>query len=384
MIKEGQPMRHGISGRPARMEVDLAALRHNVAIMRARVTPALLMAVVKADGYGHGAVPIARAALSAGAERLAVATVDEAIELRQTEIAAPILNLGWTAPEQIDEALRYNIQMTVFDYENAALISEAAVRRRKSAAVHIKVDTGLSRLGFPYRTMDVTDFKRLYALPKLLVEGVFSHLSCADAPDLSSAEQQVQRFLAFTDAMQIQGFRTPLRHIANSPATVILPASWLDMVRPGIMMYGCCPAEHLRDILPLKLVMRVVANIAQIHTLLPGDYVGYSCHWQARRESLIATLPLGYGDGLPRLLGNRGAVLVQGRRAPIVGSVCMDQIMADITEIPDARVGDEVVILGRQGGELITPEEIAKHAETITDETVTRFGQRLPRLYLNE
>ena len=377
-------MRQSISGRPARMEVDLAALRHNVAIMRAQVTPALLMAVVKADGYGHGAVPIARAALAAGADRLAVATIDEAIELRQTEIAAPILNLGWTAPEQIEEALRYNIQMAVFDYENAALISAAAVRRRKSAGIHIKVDTGLSRLGFPYQSMDISDLKLLYALPKLKVEGVFSHFASADAPDLSNAEQQLRRFLAFTYAMQAQGLKAPLRHIANSPATVAFPASWLDMVRPGVMMYGCCPSEHLRDKLPLKLVMRVIANIAQIHILQPGDYVGYSCRWQAKRESLIATLPLGYADGLPRLLSNRGAVLINGRRAPIIGSVCMDLIMADITEIPEAQVGDEAVILGRQGAELITPEEIALQAETITDETVSRFGQRLPKLYLNE
>jgi alanine racemase len=366
------------------MEVDLAAFRHNVTVMRAQVAPALLMAVVKADGYGHGAVPIARAALAAGAEKLAVATIEEAIELRQTGIAAPILNLNWTAPEQIEQALRYNVQMTVFDYENAALISAAAVSRRKSASVHIKVDTGLSRLGFPCRPLDMAQLKNLYKLPKLKVEGVFSHLACADTPDLSHAEEQLRQFLAFTDAMQAQGLKIPLRHLANSPATVIFPASWLDMVRPGIMMYGCSPAGHLRGVLPLKLVMRVVANIAQIRTVQTGDYVGYSCRWQAKRPSLIATLPLGYADGVPRLLGNRGDVLINGQRAHMVGSVCMDQLTVDITDIPDVQAGDEAVIMGRQGDELITPEEVSLHAETISDETVSRFGQRLPRLYLNE
>ena len=372
------------SSRPAYMEVDLAALRHNVAVMRAHVAPALLMAVVKADAFGHGAVPIARAALAAGADKLAVATLDEAVQLRQTGIAAPILNLGWTGPQQIEAALRYNVQMTVFDYENACLISAAAVRLRKSAAIHIKVDTGLTRLGLSDRSLDIAELKRLYALPKLKVEGVYSHFACADAPDLGHAAEQLRRFLAFTGAMEAQGLKIALRHIANSPATVIFPASWLDMVRPGIMMYGCCPSEHLRDKLPLKLVMRVAAHIAQIHSLQAGDHVGYSCRWQAPRPSLIATLPMGYADGLPRLLGNRGAVLINGRRAPIVGSITMDQFMVDVTDIPDARPGAEAVILGRQGGELITPEEIAVQAQTITDETVARFGQRLPRLYLNE
>ncbi|MCL1975026.1 MAG: alanine racemase [Firmicutes bacterium] len=373
-----------VSGRPACIEVDLAALRHNVTVMRKQVSPALLMAVVKANAFGHGAVPIARAALIAGAEKLAVATIDEAIELRQNGIAAPILNLGWTAPEEITQALRYNIQMTVFDYENAALISMVATRQRKNASIHIKVDTGLCRLGFPSKIAEMTALKRLYNLPKLKIEGVFSHFACADAADLSNAEQQLQRFVDFTDAMQAQGLKILLRHIANSPAVVIFPASWLDMVRPGIMMFGCCPAEHLRHVLPLKQVMRVIAHIAQIHTLQPGDYVGYSCRWQAKRESLIATLPLGFADGVPRLLGNRGEVLIKGQRVPIVGSVTMDQFMVDITDIVDVHQGDEAVILGKQENELITPEEIALHAQTITDEVVSRFGQRLPKVYLNE
>jgi alanine racemase len=255
---------------------------------------------------------------------------------------------------------------------------------RKNAAIHIKLDTGLARLGFPAQPARLAELKCLYALPKLRVEGVFSHFACADAPELGQAAQQLQRFLAFTGAMQAQGLKIPLRHIANSPATVCFPASWLDMVRPGIMMYGCCPAEHLRGKLPLKLVMRVTAQIAQIHSLQPGDAVGYSCRWQAGRPSRIATLPLGYADGLPRLLSNRGAVLIQGRRAPIVGSVTMDQLMADVTDIPGARAGGEAVLLGRQGAELITPEEISAQAETISDETVARLGQRLPKLYLNE
>ncbi|MCL1905456.1 MAG: alanine racemase [Clostridiales bacterium] len=377
-------MQPSISGRPARLEVDLAALRHNVAVMSAQVSPALLMAVVKADGYGHGALPIARAALFAGAASLAVATIDEAVKLRQTGIAAPMLNLGWTAPAEIEQALRFNVQMAVFDYENAASISAAAVRLRKNAAIHIKLDTGLTRLGFSSRPTDMAELKRLYSLPKLKVEGVFSHFACADAPDLSHAEGQLRRFSDFTEAMRAQGLKAPLRHIANSPAVVGFPASWLDMVRPGIMMYGCCPAEHLRNKLPLKLVMRVTANIAQIHTLQPGEYVGYSCRWQAARPSRIATLPLGYADGVPRLTGNRGSVLINGRRAPIVGSVTMDQLMADITDIPDAQAGDEAVIMGRQGKELITPEEIALNAQTISDEVVARFGQRLPRIYFNE
>ncbi|MCL1816171.1 MAG: alanine racemase [Clostridiales bacterium] len=368
--------------RPARIEVDLAALRHNVSVMRTQVSPSLLMAVVKADAFGHGIIPIAHAALAAGAEKLAVATVDEAIKLRREGIGATILNLGWTGPNQIEQAVRDDIAMTVFDYDNAALIAAAAAKQHKNAVIHVKLDTGLSRLGFPTHSLDFTDIKRLFSLPNLIVEGIFSHFACADAPDLSHAEQQLSRFLAFTDTLKAQGINIPLRHIANSPATVIFPASWLDMVRPGIMMYGNCPSEHLRNVLPLKLVMRVLAQVAQVHTLQPGDTVGYSCRWQASRPSRIATLPLGYADGVPRLLGNRGFVLINGCRAPIVGSVTMDLLMVDITDIPAARAGDEAVIMGSQGAESITPEEIADHAQTITDEVVSRFGQRLPKLYI--
>lgn len=370
--------------RPAWKEIDLAALRDNVALIRRKVAPSLLMAAIKADAYGHGAVPVARAVLAAGADRLAVATVEEAIELRQTGVAAPILNLGWTAPEQIEQALRYNVQFTVFDYENAVLISTMAQSRGKSAAIHIKLDTGLARLGFSSHIKDVAAVKRVYALPSLHVEGVYSHFAAAEAPDLTYTREQMRRYHGFISAMQAEGLRVPLRHLANSPGTLGWPESYLDMVRPGLILFGCYPAEHMRPLLPLKLVMRVAARIAQIHTLQEGETVGYGCRWQAERESRIATLPLGYADGVPRLAGNKAEVLIAGRRARMVGSVCMDQVMVDVTDIPQVRPGDEAVIVGAQGGQIITPEELAAHAQTISDEICTRFGQRLPRVYLHD
>ncbi|MCL2496067.1 MAG: alanine racemase [Clostridiales bacterium] len=371
-------------GRPAWKEVDLAALRYNVALIRRHVAPALLMAAIKADAYGHGAAPVARTVLTAGAVSLAVATVEEAIELRESGITAPILILGWIAPEQIEQALRFDVQFTIFDYENAAYISAMAVRNAKSAAIHIKVDTGLARLGFSFSLADIEDIKRVYTLPGLHVEGVFSHFAAADAMDPGYTEEQIRRYHAFLATLQAAGLPVPLRHLANSPGTLDIPASYLDMVRPGLILFGCYPAEHMRALLPLKLVMRVAARIAQIHKLQTGDYVGYGCRWQARRESRIATLPLGYADGVPRLVGNKADVLIHGQRARMVGSVCMDQVMADVTDIPAAQTGDEAVIVGQQGGEMITPEELAAHAQTISDEICTRFGQRLPRVYLND
>lgn len=370
--------------RPAWKEVDLAALRDNVALIRRTVAPALLMAAIKADAYGHGAVPVARAVLASGADRLAVATVEEAVELRQSGVAAPILILGWTAPEQIEQALCYKVQLTVFDYENAALISAMAQSRGKRATVHIKLDTGLGRLGFSCHPRDVAEVRRVYALPRLHVEGVYSHFAAADAADPAYTLEQMRRYHGFIANMQAEGLSVPLRHLANSPGTLGWPESYLDMVRPGLILFGCYPAEHMRPLLPLKLVMRVAARIAQIRTLPAGEYVGYGCRWQTERESRIATLPLGYADGVPRLAGNRAEVLIAGKRARMVGSVCMDQVMADITDIPGVKPGDEAVIVGRQGEGLITPEELAAHAETISDEICSRFGQRLPRVYLND
>jgi|GEM_PF-37831 len=376
-------MLHTWTGRPAWKEVDLAALRYNVALIRRHVAPVAVMAAIKADAYGHGAIPVARAVLAAGAAGLAVATVEEAVELRENDISAPILNLGWVAPEQIELALRHDVQLTVFDYENAVQISAVAARRGISAVIHIKVDTGLTRLGFNYRPAAMAEAKLVYALPGLYVEGVFSHFADADAVDPGYTAQQIERYHAFVAALQAAGLPAPVRHLANSPGTLGVPASYLDMVRPGLILFGCYPAEHMRPLLPLKLVMRVIARIAQIHTLPAGDYVGYGCRWQAQRESRIATLPLGYADGLPRLAGNKADVLIHGQRARMVGSVCMDQIMVDITDIPAAKAGDEAVIVGQQGEEMITPEELAAHAQTISDEICTRFGQRLPRVFLD-
>ena len=370
---------------PVWAEVDLKAIAYNVRQIRQIVPPQTeIMAVVKADAYGHGAVATARTALTNGAGRLAVARVSEGEKLREAGIGAPILLLGCTPPGQFADVLRLSLTQTVYSKEMAALLNDRAGQKGVRAAVHVKVDTGMGRLGFPAESAAaVQEVLEIARLPHLAVEGVFTHFATADSRDKSYAHEQLERFLVFLDALRRAGLTVPWRHCANSAAIIDLPAAHLDLVRPGIALYGLYPSGEVeRSRLRLKPAMALKARVAQVKRVPAGFKISYGATYETPAPTVITTLPVGYADGYSRLLSSRGEVLIHGQRAPVVGRVCMDQCMVDAGHIPDVAPGDEAVLFGRQGEAFLPVEEVAKAVGTINYEVVCQINSRVPRVYL--
>lgn len=368
--------------RPTRAVIDLSCVTHNVRALRSVTAPGVRqMAVVKADGYGHGAVPVARAALEAGAEWLGVALVEEGRELREAGIAAPILVLGATFGGDAGEAVASRLSTAVWDRGSALALDAAARSAGTRAPVHLKVDTGMGRLGLP--PGEAAEFAAWIAeLGGLRLEGVFSHLAAADESDLAFARRQLADFLEVLAALEARRLRVPLRHLANTAATMTLPETHLDLVRNGIGVYGLHPAPAVPRTVDLRPAMSLRTRVAQIKEVGPGVPLSYGATFVTRRRSRIATLPVGYGDGYPRLLSNRGEVLLRGRRAPIVGRVCMDMTLVDATDVPGVEGGDEAVLFGRQGGAFLGAEEVAEAVGTIHYEITCGVGARVPREYV--
>ncbi|KKM08639.1 alanine racemase [Clostridiales bacterium PH28_bin88] len=368
---------------PVWAEIDLGAIAHNVREIR-RVTrsSAKLMAVVKANGYGHGAIKVARTALANGADRLAVARVGEALVLRRNGLGVPIMVLGYTPPEQAEDAIRAAIAQTVYTYQQAEYISRVAARVGRRATVHVKVDTGMGRIGVLPGPEAVRTLFQIARLSHLELEGVFTHFAVADEVDKEFTHRQFDRFLNFAAELERQGLHIPIKHAANSAGIIDLPETHLDMVRPGIILYGLYPSgEVRRDVVTIKPAMTWKCRVAFVKQLDRGDSVSYGRTFIVKQRALVATLPVGYADGYSRLLSNRGEVLVGGRRAPVIGRVCMDQTMIDITHIPQVGMGDEVVLLGRQGDQEVPAEEMAEKIGTINYEVVCKVGARVPRFY---
>lgn len=346
--------------RPTWAEVDLGAVAENASRLRARLTAgAQLMAVVKADGYGHGAVPAARAALAAGAAWLGVAIAEEAMALRAAGIAAPILVLGWTPPEQAQAAIQAGIDLTVFSLEDAAAY--------RGGRLHVKVDTGMSRLGFSVDEAPVA-MARLAALPGVEVRGIFTHFAGSDDDDLSGARRQLT---AFRRALEALPFRPPVVHAANTAAIFRLPEAHFDLGRAGIGLYGYGGPG-------LRPALRWLTRIAQVREVPPQTGVSYNWTYVTQTSETLATLPVGYADGLPRSLSNRGAVRIAGGRAPIRGRVCMDQTVVSLAEVPGAKPGDPVLLIG--DGQWA--DDMAALAATIPYEILCRIGARVPRIYI--
>jgi len=366
------------TGRPLWAELDLDALAHNFRQIRRRVGPGTqVLAVVKANAYGHGAPEIARALVAEGASHLGVACVDEGVQLRRGGIATPIVLLGYLPPWEAAAAVLHRLTPTVTTAETAHALGAACAAQGTAIDVHLKVDTGMGRFGVS--PAEVPAFAALIAaLPALRLRGAYTHFAVADEADKAFTRRQ---FAAFMDATK-ELPKLLLRHVANSATIADLPEMTLDMVRPGIALYGCYPSEQVGRELDLRPVLALKSVVARVHTLAAGETVSYGRTWTARRDSRIALIPCGYADGLPRSISNQGHVLVRGQRAPIAGRVCMDQHMVDVTDIPDAAAGDEAVILGRQGGEAITAEEIAGLAGTINYEVLCAVAARVPRHYL--
>lgn len=366
--------------RPVWAEVNLAAVRQNIRYIKRQLHAGTkLCAVVKADGYGHGALAVAKLALEQGADYLAVAIMEEAMVLRRAGIAAPILILGYTPPEQADIAITYRITQTVYSEEMVHALSAAAVASGKMAKVHIKVDTGMGRIGIqPEAAGEFAAFVR--NCPGIELEGVFSHFAAADSQDKAYTYWQVEQFQLALKQIAERGIEIPLKHIANSAAILDMPELQLDMVRAGIILYGLLPSDEVSTALPLQPAMQLKAQISHIKPVSAGTSISYGCTYTAPVDQLIATLPIGYADGWTRLLAGKAEAVLRGRRVPFVGRVCMDQCMLDISAVPEAEVGDEVLLFG---GDMLPAEEVAAHIGTINYEVVCMVSKRVPRIYID-
>jgi len=371
--------------RPVWAEIDLAAIAHNMREIRRITSPgAGIMAIVKADGYGHGAQETAKTALQNGADRLGVAILNEAVALREAGFAVPILVLGYTPKEQAEAVVAQGLTQAIFSLPLAQALSQAAVKLGKKAQVHVKLDTGMGRLGIkPSQAVEFV--QELFVLPNLEVEGMFTHFAAADERDKTYTEEQFAQFMGAVKALEKAGIRLPLYHVCNSAALIDLPQMHLDLVRTGIMLYGLYPSEEVKkESIALQPALTWKAQISYLKKMEKGKSISYGRRYQTLEEKLIATLPLGYADGLTRLLFAKGEVLIKGQRAPLVGKICMDQCMADVSHIPQIEVGEEAVLLGCQGEESISAEEIGKKIGTINYEVVCLISPRVPRIYLRK
>jgi alanine racemase len=369
--------------RPTRAEIDLAAIVANVGLACRLAGPGTqVMAVVKADAYGHGAVPVARVALQAGATWLGVAIPEEAIPLRHAGIGARILVLGPVVPEQGDLVAAHDLDQCVSDLGQAEVLDRAARAHGRLLGLHLKVDTGMGRVGLPPREVRGVA-QKIGGLSSVRLVGLMTHFAEAEAEEPDFAREQLARFAETLRDLQAAGIPVPLRHAANSAALLFLPEARLDMVRPGIILYGGHPRGAAHGPEPaLQPALRLRTAITQIKDLARGDSVSYGRTFVAPRDLRVATLPVGYADGCGVLLSNRGQVLIRGRRVPILGRVCMDMTMVDVTGVPGVRVGDEAVLIGRDGADEITADEVAEAQGTISYEVLCRIGPRVPRVYL--
>ncbi len=367
------------------VQINLDLFKNNLKAINALTDPDVkLLAVVKADAYGHGALPCAQAALEAGADWLGVGIIEEGIELRNEGVTAPLLILTGVLPDEIDDLIQQRLSTVVFTPAIVETLAQRARLRDTSVGVHVKVDTGMGRLGvLPKDFLPL--LKSIQKHKSLRLEGITTHFSSADEPDPEYTQFQIKRFKMLLSESNLSVNPRPLVHCANSSAIIRFKDSVFDMVRPGLILYGALPSPHLKPFLApgfnLSPVMQWKTRIIQINRLPEGSSISYGRRYMTSQESLIATLPLGYADGLSRKLSNRMKVLVGGQLVPQVGTICMDMCLVDISSVPTARVGDEVILLGKQGDQEILSENMAEWAETIPYEIFCGISKRVPRVY---
>jgi alanine racemase len=366
--------------RPSWVQVDLDAVAGNVKNIRKYLGQVKFLAVVKADAYGLGAIPVAKTIVENGADMLGVVMLEEAIELRQAGIKAPILNMGPISPSQAEYVLEYDLEQIVFTRDVAAALSNASVKKDKLALVHLKVDTGMSRYGVYWNNV-LGEFRQLQ-LPGLSFVGAMSHFPMSDAIDKSFALLQIYRMKELRKSFERGGIEIPVWHICNSGGALDLPEAHLDMVRIGLMNYGYFPSSDVRRPFALTPAMQVKTKIISLRTIQRGDTVGYGRRFMAEKEEKIAVLPIGYADGYERRLRNVGQVIVRGQKVPIVGGLCMDACFIKVTEVPDVQIGDIVTLMGRDGDEEISPHDIGGWIQSVSYDVMCKFGKRLPRVYL--
>ena len=363
--------------------ISTSAIRHNFKEIKKSLPEKMkIMSVIKADGYGHGALTVARE-LEKDSDYFAVATIEEALALRKDGIELPIMLLGYTFPEYFEQAVENDITITILSLKDAKILSAIAKKLGKTAKIHVAVDTGMSRIGFPPTKEGALEVLEISLLDSVFLEGVFTHFATSDEKDKEFTHLQEKKFSEFKKMLINCGVNVPIYHCANSGAIMQHRDFSYDMVRPGIILYGLNPSDEVpKNLLDLIPAMELKSHITFVKNIKKGDTVSYGRSFTADKDMKIATIPVGYADGYPRLLSNRGRVIVNGHYAPITGRICMDQFMVDVSGI-DVSVGDEVILMGRDGDLFISADEIARHAQTINYEVVCGISKRVPREVIN-
>lgn len=365
--------------------INLDAIRSNITQVRNRLSKdTRLMVIVKADAYGHGAVAVTKELENGLADAFGVAIIEEAVELRKAGITKPILILGYTPEEQFDLVVANDVRQTVYQYEMAENLSKEAVKQGKTAKIHIKVDTGMSRLGFRDSKESVEIIKKISALKGLEIEGIFSHFANADEKDKSSAKEQIRRFNEFYKLLESEGIHIPIRHLSNSAGVIEFPEAQYEMARCGILTYGIYPSENVNHGLKLIPAMELKSHIVFIKEVPAGTGISYGSTYITKRTTKVATIPVGYADGYSRNLSNVGKVIIRGKYAPIIGRICMDYFMVDVTDIENVSQGDTVTLLGKDGDCEISVETLSDWSHSFPYEMICTVGKRIPRVYLSQ
>lgn len=384
MMDEGYRNQENCNYLRVQANINLQAIKQNLEQIRANISEnTAIMAIIKADGYGHGAIPIARMLEEdKNVAAYGVAIIEEAVALRKAGMKKPILILGYTDKEQYEQVVSYDITQTVFQYEMASHLSNEAKRQGKIVKIHIKLDTGMSRIGFSDSEESITEIKRIKELPFLQIEGMYTHFAAADECDKSSANIQINRYIAFAERLEKENIVIPIKHMANSAGILDLPRAYFNMVRSGIATYGIYPSEQVnKENIKLIPAMELKTHVVFVKDVKPGVGISYGATYLTKKESRIATIPIGYADGYSRNLSNCFKVLIHGKFAPIIGRICMDQFMVDVTEIEEVKQGDVVTLLGQDGAQCITVEELSEASHSFPYELVCTVTKRVPRVY---
>ena len=371
--------------RPAWAEIDLDAIAYNTRNIKKLIGDKDLIAVVKANCYGHGVIDIIPTLLENGVSRFAVAMISEALEIRDNKITAPVMILGFTPLYLVEELINNNIEQTVYDLDYAKELSKIALTLNKKAKIHIAIDTGMGRIGFLPNEKSIDNITEICSLEGIEVIGIFTHFSTSDEKDKEYSHEQFTKMLSVMDTLKKRGIDIPLKHVANSGAIIDLPDTYLDAVRAGIILYGYYPSDEIdKNNLALKPALTLKATITNVKTLEKDMYVSYGRTFKTSNETIVATIPVGYADGYLRKLAENGKVIIKGEFAPIIGRICMDQFMIDVTNIPEVKIGDEVILLGEKNGLKYNADDMAKKLDTINYEVTCMLKSRLPRVYIKD
>lgn len=366
--------------------INLDAIQNNINNIRSIIKKGTkIMAIIKADGYGHGAVPVAKFLNSIDVDAYGIAIIEEGIELREAGIKKPLLILGYTPVEQYKQLVEYNISQTIFQLETAKALSLEAMKQNKVANIHLKIDTGMTRLGFSDNIESINEIKEITRMKGVCIEGIFTHFACADEQDKTSSINQLDRFNKFIKELEREGIHIPMKHISNSAGIVDFSNDDFDMVRSGIITYGYYPSEEVnKDSIKLEPAMEIKTHVSFVKEVEAGVGISYGHTYVTNKKTKVATVPVGYADGYPRSLSSKGRVLIHGEYANIIGRVCMDQFMVDVTHIDNVEQGDIVTLVGKDNDKYISVEEVSNLAGSFNYEFICNVSKRVPRLYFRD